>query len=179
MRVHTTAQPLKHPSDVLGQSRGQALYALALADAQNGNFERARSYAERALALCPGDAAIGALLRSPQAVAQAQLPSPVQQALAAASDAEAMGEFARAVHLLQQALRQNDDAALHHRIGILLAFKLADTTRATDALLRAVKLAPEHALYRQDLDRLLASANPTIEKKTLLSRLKAQVLGKG
>lgn len=99
--------------------------------------------------------------------------SPQQHLVEQAQQAEAKGNYQRAVELLQQAIELDPRAAaLHNRLGVLLATRLQRYREATAAVMRAIELNPQNPAYKNNLGKILAKEDDELEKQGMKQKKK-------
>ena len=90
----------------------------------------------------------------------------------AAKEEEARGNYAEAVRILHDALQLAPNAAaLHNRLGVILATRLKKFDAASNALMRACELSPGNMAYNNNLGKVLAMAQQEVENKPKKRRL--------
>ncbi len=168
--------PRGPPVSAVDRAKARGVYDLAMKDIQNGRLARARMYAKLASTLDPREETYKDLLANWDRVVTASSTSTGQGAAPTsladleklpddvrlfkeAEQAEAKGEFRKAVSLLREAIGKNpDEGALHNRLGVVLATRLKDFTGAMSALFAAVELEPDNANFKHNLAKVLAAA---------------------
>lgn len=162
------------------RAKARSVYDLAIKDIEGGRLARARMYAKLAATLDPAepkyqelrqnwDRVVAAASQSPPPSSAAphapmkkadldKLPEDVRL-FKAAEQAEAAGDYRKAVSLLRDAILKNpDEGALRNRLGVILATRLKDFTGAMSELFAAVELDPENANFKHNLAKVLAAA---------------------
>lgn len=142
------------PAAVDPKLRAAEYHELALRDLREGRPARAFSYARMAADADPREEKYQELLRDwNKASARGLDGDPV----AAAQQAEATGDFERAIEHMKKACQQFPGSApLHNRLGVLLATRAKDFRAAYNAAMRAVELEPENATYKSNMMKILA-----------------------
>lgn len=170
--------PAGPPVSAVDRAKARGVYDLAMKDIQAGKLSRARMYAKLASTLDPREPKYQDLLQSwDRVVAGVQsagfagaptnthtapdlsnLPDDVRL-FKEAEQAEAAGDYRRAVTLLREAIKKSpDQGALHNRLGVVLATRLKDFTGAMSALFAAVELEPDNTNFKHNLAKVLAAA---------------------
>ncbi|MBI1949256.1 MAG: tetratricopeptide repeat protein [Deltaproteobacteria bacterium] len=137
------------------KARAAEYYELALKDLREGRPARGFSYARMAADADPGEEKYQQLLRDwdKRAAGRGADDDPV----GAAQQAEASGDFERAIELLRKACELFPKSApVHNRLGVLLATRAKDFKAAYNASMRAVELEPENATYKSNMMKILA-----------------------
>lgn len=137
------------------KARAAEYYELALKDLREGRAARGFSYARMAADADPGEEKYQQLLRDwdKRAAGKGADDDPV----GAAQQAEAAGDFPRAIELLRMACEKFPGSApVHNRLGVLLATRVRDFKGAYAAAMRAVELEPGNATYKSNLMKILA-----------------------
>lgn len=99
--------------------------------------------------------------------------SPQQDLVEQAQQAEARGNYQQAADLLQQALDLDPRAAaLHNRLGVLLATRLKRYHEASASVMRAIELNPSNPAYKNNLGKILAKEEDEIERQGIKPKKK-------
>lgn len=97
-----------------------------------------------------------------------------------AQDAEARGQYEGAADYLQQALKLAPNAAaVHNRLGVLLATRLKRYKEASEHVLKAIDLNPKNLAYKNNLGKILAKEESAIHKMPQKKRGRGKKGGKG
>ncbi|MCC7075016.1 MAG: hypothetical protein IT383_27135 [Deltaproteobacteria bacterium] len=137
------------------KARAAEYYELALKDLREGRAARGFSYARMAADADPGEEKYLQLVRDWDKRAAGK--SADEDPVGAAQQAEAAGEFPRAIELLHKACAKFPGSApVHNRLGVLLATRARDFKAAYNAAMRAVELEPSNATYKSNLMKILA-----------------------
>lgn len=137
------------------KARAAEYYELALKDLREGRPARGFSYARMAADADPGEEKYQQLMRDwdKRAAGRGADEDPV----GVAQQAEASGDFPRAIELLRKACEMYPKSApVHNRLGVLLATRAHDFKAAYNAAMRAVELEPENATYKSNMMKILA-----------------------
>ncbi len=82
-----------------------------------------------------------------------------------ASEAEGRGDYERAAKLLREALTiKPDAAALHNRLGVVLAIRLKKHEEALNHLKRAIELEPGSIVYMNNFSKVTGLLESMLEK---------------
>ena len=71
-----------------------------------------------------------------------------------AAEEEAKENVDRAIELLEQAIARSAEAPFFNRLGVIVATKKHDLSRARQLIERAIALDPENKTYRNNLENL-------------------------
>ena len=147
------------------RAKARALFQEALADHASGRVGAARMNAKLASIYDPDEAEYREALEAWDAPA----PKPTKQQIESrpkyvliyeeAQDAEAAGDVDRAIELLREGVRLNPNvAAIHNRLGVLLALQKRDYKEAAEQIQRAIELEPDNLHYKSNLGKIIARA---------------------
>lgn len=137
------------------------LYETALRDIGQGRLPRAKGLAMMAHDLVPDDPKFAELVNEwsrAREIAEMSDQAPEHvQAFHKAKAAEAEGDFDEAITQLEKAAKlKPDHAGIQNQLGVLLATKRKDYTRAMGFLFKAVELDKKNTAYRNNLGKVLA-----------------------
>jgi tetratricopeptide (TPR) repeat protein len=143
----------------LVKERAAGFFELAHTELNKGNRVRAHVYAKLAADTDPDEPKYQALLKSwPQAARAAATPEAVL--FADADAAEKQGNHHKALALMEQALAANQNAAaIHNRVGLLLATRFKRLSKASEHLLKACELEPNNVVFKNNLGKIIALAH--------------------
>jgi hypothetical protein len=149
--------------------KADKIFEQALKDLASGNLSSARMNAKLAVIYNPGERRFAEALKEWESAVQVHAKStnkPPEVALFdQAQAAEARGDFKEAVRLLEQALSANPEvAAIHNRLGVILATRLKEFDRASVALQRAIELDPNNPSIKNNLGKVLGMQQDKLEK---------------
>jgi hypothetical protein len=164
------------------QQRAAGFFELAHSELQKGNRVRAHMYARLAAETDPEEPRYQELLKTWASAARAV--QSTEGALIADADlAERQGNVHKAIALLQEAVEKNPkNAAVHNRLGLLLALKLKQYNKAAEHVMTAVELDADNVAYKNNLGKIIALAEErgaVVARKALHSKSdKGGLLGK-
>jgi tetratricopeptide (TPR) repeat protein len=88
-----------------------------------------------------------------------------------ATEAENRGDYEKAAELLMRAIELAPKAAaLHNRLGVLLATRLKRYKDASNYVLRAIELNPKNLAYKNNLGKILAKEESALHKMPIKKR---------
>jgi hypothetical protein len=75
-----------------------------------------------------------------------------------ATQKEEMGDVDEAIALLERAMHESKEPAFYNRLGVLMAVKKKDFTRAQQLIETAISMAPSNTTYQHNLGKVLSMA---------------------
>ncbi len=154
-----TSAPSESASTREAKKRAANYYDMCMKELGFGRMGRAWGYAKMAADADPSEEKYAALLRDWNKLhgAHAERASTPQELMAAAKEAEANGDFEKAVDLLKKLVAQAPGAAAaHNMLAVLLATRLRDFRAAYDAAIKAVELEPGNMAYQSNMMKILS-----------------------
>lgn len=154
---------LAKPSDSVRMMKAQKLFEQALRDKADGNLISARMNMKLALTFDPINALYAEAFEELAKDASLSPSRPAAKSRARelydqATDAENTGDFDEAISLLEKAIDESKQPAFYNRLGVLLAMKRQDYSRAQELIEKAIELAPGNTVYEKNLQKILARA---------------------
>lgn len=154
-----------NPADSVRMMKAQKLFEQALRDRADGNLISARMNMKLALTFDSGNElyleAFEELtqrhareLKEPRPVSKSR----AQELYEQATQAESLGQLDDAIDFLEQAIHESKQPAFYNRLGVLLATRLQEYTRAQELIEQALELSPGNKVYEQNLQKILARA---------------------
>jgi hypothetical protein len=96
-------------------------------------------------------------------------------------DAERAGRIDEAIELLEHGIEEKRDPVLLNHLGVLLATRKKEIPRGRLLIEEAIQLAPDHATYRHNLERVSqlarARASSVVPKAPQPSPRRSSILG--
>lgn len=151
--------------------KAEKIFEQAIKDRDEGRLSSARMNAKLAIMYDPTVPAYAQFA----AALEAQGGGPAPQAarkprelelFEQATEAENRGDFARAVDLLQQAIKVNPTAAaLRNRLGVILSIRLKRHDEALEHLREALDLEPANIVYMNNFSKVAAMLESLVQKR--------------
>ena len=145
--------------------KAQKLFDQALKDKSEGNLVSARMNMKLAMTFDSTNElyaqSFDELSKNPDAQVKTTGPTAKSRAREfydAATEAETCGDIDRAVGLLEQAIANSKQAPFLNRLGVLLAMKKREFTRAQQLVEQAIQLAPGNGAYEKNLQKIVSMA---------------------
>ncbi len=158
-------RPKAEPIDSLNMLKAQKLFDQALKDKSEGNLVSARMNMKLAMTFDPTNElyaeSFDDLSKNPDAQVRANGPTGKSRArdlYDQATEAENSGDVDRAITLLEQAIACSKQAPFLNRLGVLLAMKKREFSRAQQLVEQAKDLAPDNTAYEKNLQKILSMA---------------------
>ena len=156
---------LANPADSVRMMKAQKLFEQALRDRADGNLMSARMNMKLALTFDSSNElyreAFEELTRThanelagPQRVSKSR----ARELYDKATDAENLGEFDEAIDFLERAILESKQPTVYNRLGVLLATRRQEYSRAQELIEKALELSPGNKVYEQNLQKILARA---------------------
>ena len=156
--------PNAEPIDSVRTLKAERLFEQALKDKEEGNLVSAFMNVKLALTFDPSNelymTAYEELSRDPAAKPRSisTIRSQAREFYEKANEAERKGQIDRAVELLEKAIENNRRAPYLNRLGVVLAMKKKQFTRAQALIEEAIELVPTNAAYERNLQKVLSMA---------------------
>ncbi len=152
------------PVDSVRMLKAQRLFEQALKDKAEGNLVSARMNVKLALTFDPSNELFATTFdemsknSSGQPSAAGGGRSIARDLYDQATSAENRGDVDSAVELLEKAIRESKNPAFYNRLGVILAMKKQEFSRAQEMIEKAIELAPNNGTYEKNLHKVLSRA---------------------
>ncbi|MCB9655364.1 MAG: tetratricopeptide repeat protein [Deltaproteobacteria bacterium] len=152
------------PVDSVRAMKAAKLFEQALKDRAEGNVISARMNMKLAITFDPTNPlyqdAFDNISKNPDAMPKGSSGprSKARECYDKATEAENAGDVDQAIEYLEAAVAESRQAAFLNRLGVILAMKKREFSRAQTLIEEAIELAPGNETYARNLQKILSSA---------------------